>query len=752
MDLSYFLKLIKRRWLLIAIVSVVAAVATFALISLKPREYYSRAQISAGITDNKQVSFDKSNALAWNEIDSRFTNFLEFLNSKEVFSMVSYKLMQMEIESKGAYKPLQYQELLKNYTQNDLTFAQNLLKTKYDSLQTLDLNDPQEHKVFEMLKAMYYDYKILGRTLQVSRITGSDYIKAEVKTHNPFLSSLLVNTFCQEAIRIHNATEMQRTEKSLSFFKEVREKKKIEFERKLDSLSKMKSGSQMVDFAVQSESHLARISSMEDAKNEEVKKVLGLRKAIANIEAQMGKGGKKIEMGGSHINTTILHLKAQIERLNDRYINSGFKDKAAADSVAMYQTRLEKHLTTLSHKVKKGSDGDDDESLKELQTKKLDYEIELAMAEAGLSTIEKNIGEGRSSLSQFVTDEANMTPLEMATGVAREEYMRTVDRYNEARNEALKNGALVRQTEVAQPADEAEPAKRVLFSAIAAISTVVLSLSILFLKAYFDNTVKSPDNFIANTGLPLMGIVYELPKNTANLEQIFFSTTSQNGQSDKFREQFRNIRYELEKSNNQILLVSSLDVEEGKSFFIASLAYSLILNYKKILIIDTNFKHNTLSEFYKGKNNFEDFLHINRPKLLSDGSTKIETDVQGPIPISEAAAEEEIIQKTGIEGLDIISCRGNNLSPSEIFHGKRFEDLLESLRFRYHYIIMEGPSINLYSDTKELSMYCDKVIGVFAANRSLKKIDKESIKYLKTIKEKYLGSVLNKVDSEDLLA
>jgi uncharacterized protein involved in exopolysaccharide biosynthesis/Mrp family chromosome partitioning ATPase len=751
MDLSYFIKLIKRRWLLIGIVSVVAAAGTFVLLSLKPREYYSRAQISAGITDNKQVLFEKSSDLAWNEIDNRFTNFLEFLNSKEVFSMCSYKLFLNEVNSNGAFKSKEYREFQAKFSKQEIESAKAILQNKYDSLRVLDMAIPEEYKTFEMLKELYYDYKILGRTLAIGRISGSDYIKVEVKTRNPFLSSNMVNIFCQEAIRIHNNNEVQRAEKSVSFFKELKDKKKADFENKLDSLSKLKSGNQVVDFAIQSEAHLDRMSTMEEAKNEETKKIQGMKKALASIDAQLNELNKSkpsvSASGNSHLNTTILHLKAQIERLNDKYINSGFKDKAVADSIAMYQARLERHINSMSS-FKEKKDDPIDNTQKELLAKKLDYEIELSMAEAGLNTIEKSIYADRNSLSKFVTDEASMTPLQMATEVAKEEYMRTVDRYNEVRNEALKNGSLVRQIEVGQPADEPEPAKRILLSVVAAVSTTVLSLSVLFMLAFFDNTIKNPDNFIGNTGLPLLGLMYELPKDSISLEQIFFNNKQGKGLNDKFKEQLRNIRYELEKTNNQILLVTSLDRQEGKSFFISALAYSLILNYKRILIIDTNFKNNTLSELYKGKNSFEEFLFKYEQRLLSDG--KDENLIGESLWAAAESSEDSIIHKTGIEGLDIISCKGNNLSPSEIFHGKRFEDLLEKLRFKYHYIIMEGPCLNIYSDTKELFMYCDKVLGVFAANRSIKRIDRESLKFLKSEKEKYMGSILNKVDVEDL--
>ena len=117
---------------------------------------------------------------------------------------------------------------------------------------------------------------------------------------------------------------------------------------------------------------------------------------------------------------------------------------------------------------------------------------------------------------------------------------------------------------------------------------------------------------------------------------------------------------------------------------------------------------------------------------------------------TESENADTIIQQTRVEGLDILSCNKNDLSPSEIFHGKKFDSLLATLRKKYDYIFMEGPCLNLYSDTKELSSYAEKVIGVFAANKPISQIDKESIKYLKSIGQKYLGSILNKVEIDDL--
>jgi predicted GTPase len=75
---------------------------------------------------------------------------------------------------------------------------------------------------------------------------------------------------------------------------------------------------------------------------------------------------------------------------------------------------------------------------------------------------------------------------------------------------------------------------------------------------------------------------------------------------------------------------------------------------------------------------------------------------------------------------------------------------LENLGLQYDYIIMEGPSLNDYSDTKELVEYADRILTVFDAKTVLNNLDRDSIKYLKTLKPKLIGSLLNKVDLKDL--
>jgi len=96
--------------------------------------------------------------------------------------------------------------------------------------------------------------------------------------------------------------------------------------------------------------------------------------------------------------------------------------------------------------------------------------------------------------------------------------------------------------------------------------------------------------------------------------------------------------------------------------------------------------------------------------------------------------------------VDILGNHGGNMSPSEALASQDFVRILYDYQSKYDYILLEGSALNEYSDSRELAGYADKVIGVFAAQSSKGIADDESVTFLKSLGQKYLGSVLNRVD------
>ena len=199
-------------------------------------------------------------------------------------------------------------------------------------------------------------------------------------------------------------------------------------------------------------------------------------------------------------------------------------------------------------------------------------------------------------------------------------------------------------------------------------------------------------------------------------------------------------------SGSQVILVTSTKKGEGKTFTILSLAYSLSLLNKKVLIIDTNFRNNSLTKLLIARPNFQKMLQEQgEVKLLTSPNTE-------PFDGTNVnSSGNNIISKTSDKNIDVIGSNTGMDSPSEILAGRDFKNVVNQLRGTYDYIFMEGSSLNDFSDTKELMMFADSMISVFSAHSVLKQIDKESINYMRNLNGKFLGAILNQVDAKEVL-
>ena len=88
----------------------------------------------------------------------------------------------------------------------------------------------------------------------------------------------------------------------------------------------------------------------------------------------------------------------------------------------------------------------------------------------------------------------------------------------------------------------------------------------------------------------------------------------------------------------------------------------------------------------------------------------------------------------------------NSYTPNEILPKNHILNHLDYFLTSYDFILIEGAPLNGYTDAKELSQYVDGIVAIFSANAEIKSADKESLKYFQTIPEKFIGSVLNKLD------
>ncbi len=759
MDFLTILKALQRKlWVLISI-PVLTVVCAFFFISSMDKKYKSTAQIATGFTTDDAVKLNDGSSNPF-EISTNFTNIIESMNSIPVLSLVSYRLVLHDIDEPNPFRnfnPRKDSEIA--IDDEKLKWAKDEFRKRLSDFKALNSVDEEDRILYEILRGFEYDYESIIKKLWIRRVSTSDFISVDFTSENSFLSALAVNAVCEEFIRYNKALKVDRSSESIEFLGSLMAEKKKILDERTAKLNEFKISNNVFNYGAESESKISLIADYEMNKENESKKVNGLELSLASVESKIQGYGKLNQQEVVQVNQRIIDLRRKISDLNSQgaEVNKVEINKLR-DDLQLEVSRLES--------INKGQAA---EELKQLEKERDQLKLELKISQSNLNTIEQSLRKMKYDVSGFATKEATLADLERNVQFASEDYSSLQDKFNTAKNKALVIGSSIRQTLQGQPSYEAEPSKALLLMALAGIGSFALCVMVLVVIEYLDFSIRILGRLERLTGLKALGSVNYIQTKDLNLRSIFLDRKLDK-ESEIFVHFLRKLRYEIQSSKSKVFLVTSTQVGAGKSFMIICLSYTLSLINKKVLIIDTNFRHNSLTRLLLAKNGSIKLLEkgsfgdeeklsednvVNR-KTKTNGfsfdeeAKKGQPDFKETKSSAESRDEKSIIHSTEFSGVDIIGNIGGKDSPSEILAGRDFKEVINNLVGQYDYIFMEGPSLNEYSDTKELIDFADKVITVFGAEAVLNNHDRESVQYLKSVKGKLLGTVLNRVQFKDL--
>lgn len=749
MDLVQIFRILRKRLWLLILVPLITASITFFILRDAKEKYRSSTQVATGITIKDQVQLNEERFTVW-EADLKFTNLIETFKSPGVVNLLSYRLILHDLEKPDAFRNMKDNEDFQQYfTEKDLQQAAGLFRKKLDSLEVLNSSNPQDRKLIDILKFYGYDYNTLINEIGIKRVNYSDYLGIEYVSENPQLSAFVVNTYVEEFQRFQENMQGERSGQSLQFFATLAAEKKQALDEKRNLLRSYQEDSRLLNVEVESDAKLGQIAALEQEKQAEESRLSGLEITLRNINRQLNQ--YKNNNAGSARNTRIVELQNEIDRLNQRYISTGMRNQQLQDSINVLRSQMRDEYA----KVDYGQYGSQ-EKLVQLEEQRVQTATDIDVARGRIRSLDNQLARLNFAKSDIGDKKSSIEAMRREVELAQEEYAYAQEKYNAAKNVSLVNTGDVRQVTYGQPAIDPEPSKLWIFTGLAAAVSLFLCLVVVLMIEYIDLSIRTPQNLEKNTRLPIAGTLNQINAAKLDLYDLFHNTHKEEG-LETFKHLLRKLRYEMEETGKQIFLFTSTKQGEGKSFVIMTLAYSLSLLHKRVLIIDTNFKHNTLTQNLLAKPQNTKLLNgymANGKLLLTEGSGQRETNAHtAAAATTEATAESDhysFISPTHHTNIDIIGSHVTIASPAEILSGKGFSSLMEELKHHYDYIFLEGASLNDYSDTKELIRYAEKVVSVFSASSVLKQLDKDSIRYLKELNGNLMGAIVNKVEHKDL--
>jgi len=736
MDLAYLFRiLLKRKWIIIGS-AVLAAVVAWILTRNQQKYYFSSTRISTGFAIPDEIKINESSTGMY-DAEVKFNNAINTWSSPSVLSLLAYELILHDMTSPKPFRTLTATQKQSPFYKNvNPEEARKTFEEKLETMSVLTSYKPEEKALLEYLNLYGYGYKYLITYLNVFKVQATDYIEVDCKTENPELSAFMVNRSYAQFLRVYKNIRSTKSQESIDTLQSIMEKKKQEYDEK----QKLVRDAGLTDIAAETSSQQDLIAQAEQQLSDENDKQTDYSYQLRRIEQKLQALGAPSTPGGTKTtspnnNEELLQARKAMNDAYAEYLKTNDKDK-----LARYNQLRQEYYSKYVNSEPVSSGGTNNSSERnDLLEKKQDLETTIQAGKDKIKNLQSRIANLRSTASSTSSRNAAVEALLQEAKMAEKDYFDARQRYANATEIGSSSVNNFRQLQLAQPAIEPEPSKRMVVVGMAGLVTGVTAVLIIVILSYLDSSVRTPAIFSKVMNLKLISIVNFMNMKNKALKDVITGNLKEKGVSEKkrsntFRESIRKLRYEIEHSGKRIFLFTSTKKGQGKTTLIQALSYSLSMSKKKILIIDTNFSNNDLTVQLHGDPVLE---------KISNEDLSVSPRLKVKVFSKDVGA--------GTGGIFIIGSQGGDYTPSEVLPSENNLLIhLQALLEEFDYIFLEGPPLNDFSDSRELVDYVEGVVAVFAATDIIKQIDKESAKFFKDLNGKFCGSVLNMIDLENV--
>ena len=196
--------------------------------------------------------------------------------------------------------------------------------------------------------------------------------------------------------------------------------------------------------------------------------------------------------------------------------------------------------------------------------------------------------------------------------------------------------------------------------------------------------------------------------------------------SEAFRILRTNILAKLDLTKSNTILITSSGPKEGKSTTQANLATALAQMDAKVILIDLDLRRPMVHKMFgiEKNNGMSDFL--------MDKTVNI----------------DDLILKSKIKNLDLITSGLVPPNPSELISSKRMDEALELLKERYDFVLIDAPPVIAVTDSMIMANKVDVVAIVVRVGQADKKVIKRTKELLENVGVKSAGAIITGINPQ----
>ena len=270
--------------------------------------------------------------------------------------------------------------------------------------------------------------------------------------------------------------------------------------------------------------------------------------------------------------------------------------------------------------------------------------------------------------------------------------------------------------------EEAEPPERpssplvVLNIFLSVVLGLLAGTGLAFFVEYLDVSIKTVDEVEKYLGLPVLAVI---PQQSRPLTEAGQSS----GQGEAYRALRTSLALLAREGKQKIFTVISGGVGEGKSTTLFNLAYVCAEQGSKVLIVDSDLRRPVQHKMVGLAN------RVGMVNVLTD-ELKI----------------EDVVQETGVPNLWLMPSGRLRRGSLGIMNNARLRAMLDVLKDRYDFILLDSPPILGVTDAAILASEADGVLLVVQYRKYPKIISLRAKRMIENAGGHLMGAVLNNIN------
>ncbi|MBK7918643.1 MAG: polysaccharide biosynthesis tyrosine autokinase [Chloroflexi bacterium] len=253
----------------------------------------------------------------------------------------------------------------------------------------------------------------------------------------------------------------------------------------------------------------------------------------------------------------------------------------------------------------------------------------------------------------------------------------------------------------------------------------MIAIGIIFLIEYLDDTVKSPDQILEDTGLTTVGAIANI-KSEAMPQRLITQLSPRDPISEAYRVVRTNLSFSAVDEGLRSILITSSSPGEGKSTTAANLAVVMAQTGKTVILVDADLRRPVQHKIFEVSNNI--------------GLTTAVLD-------SESAIKQHI-QDTEIPYLRIMTSGPIPPNPAELLSSHRMAQMMQELQDAAEVVILDTPPVLTVADASILGALVSGCLLVVDTGKTKRNTLIGAAERLQHTGGNVFGAILNKLNPD----